>query len=169
MSVSSQIAHQDSPWGCDLKSTQLPFAAAWMDLESVVLGEVSQRRRKTIWHPLYVTAKKKWCKWAYLQNRKRLIDFKNELMVAGGREIIKGFGKGMYTLLYLKRITNKDILYSTRNSAQCYVPAWMGGDLGGEPMHVYVRLTFFSVHWNYHSIVKILQYKVFWGVLKINK
>ena len=37
----------------------------------------------------------------------------------------------MYTLLYLKWITNKDLLYSTRNSAQCYMAAWIGdGDLG---------------------------------------
>ena len=36
-----------------------------------------------------------------------------------------------YTLLHLKWITNKDLLYSTENSAQCYVAAWMGGDLGG--------------------------------------
>ena len=35
-----------------------------------------------------------------------------------------------YTLLYLKRITNKDLLYSTGNSAQCYVAAWMGGEFG---------------------------------------
>ena len=33
----------------------------------------------------------------------------------------------MHTLLYLKRITNKDLLYSTQNSAQCYVAALMGG------------------------------------------
>ena len=31
------------------------------------------------------------------------------------------FGTDRYTLLYLKRITNKDLLYSTGNSAQCYV------------------------------------------------
>ena len=37
-----------------------------------------------------------------------------------------------YTLLYLKWITNKDLLYSTWNSAQRYVPAWMGGESGGE-------------------------------------
>ena len=36
----------------------------------------------------------------------------------------------MYTLLYLKWITNKDLLYSTGNSAQCYVAAWMGGESG---------------------------------------
>ena len=36
----------------------------------------------------------------------------------------------MYTLLYLKWITNKVLPYSTRNSAQCYVAAWMGRSLG---------------------------------------
>ena len=37
----------------------------------------------------------------------------------------------MYTLLYLKWITTKDLQYSTWNSAQCYVAAWMGGEFGG--------------------------------------
>ena len=46
----------------------------------------------------------------------------------------------MYTVLYLKWITNKDLLYSTWNSAQCYVAAWMGGEFGGEWAHVYVWL-----------------------------
>ena len=33
----------------------------------------------------------------------------------------------MYTLLYLKGITSKDLLYNTWNSAQCYVaPGWEG-------------------------------------------
>ena len=36
----------------------------------------------------------------------------------------------MYTLLYLKQITNKDLLSSTGNSAQYYVAAWMGGKFG---------------------------------------
>ena len=35
-----------------------------------------------------------------------------------------------YTLLYLKGMTNKDLLYSTGNSAQCYAAAWMGGENG---------------------------------------
>ena len=37
----------------------------------------------------------------------------------GGRD--REFGIDMYTLLYLKRITNKDLLYSTGNSTQYYV------------------------------------------------
>ena len=47
-----------------------------------------------------------------------------------GDGTVRDFGKVMYTLLYLKWITNKGLLYSTWNSAQCYVPACMEGDLG---------------------------------------
>ena len=31
--------------------------------------------------------------------------------------------------------------YLAWNSAQCYVAAWMGGEFGGEWIHVYVRLS----------------------------
>ena len=37
----------------------------------------------------------------------------------------------MYTLQYFKWITNKDLLYSTWNSAQCYVAGYMGGGKQG--------------------------------------
>ena len=56
------------------------------------------------------------------------------------------FGMNRYTLLYLKGITNKDLPHSTGNSAQGYVAAWMGGELRGEWIHVYVWLSPFSVH-----------------------
>ena len=54
----------------------------------------------------------------------------------------------MYTLLYLKWITNTVLLYSTGNSAQCYVAAWMGGESGGECIHIYIypKLRPFAVH-----------------------
>ena len=38
------------------------------------------------------------------------------------------------------------LLNSTGNSAQCYVAAWMGGESGGEWIHVYVWLSPFPVH-----------------------
>ena len=59
----------------------------------------------------------------------------------GGRwreGILTELGMGIYTLLYLKQITNKDLLYSTWNSAQPCVAACMGGEFGGEWIHVYV-------------------------------
>ena len=52
----------------------------------------------------------------------------------------------MYTLRYSKWVTNKDLADSTENSAECYVPAWMGGGFRGEWIHVYVRLSPFAVH-----------------------
>ena len=56
------------------------------------------------------------------------------------------FGMDMYTLLYLKWITNKDPLCSTGDSAACYVVAWMGGEFGGEWTHIYIWLCPFTVH-----------------------
>ena len=37
----------------------------------------------------------------------------------GWEGIVREFGMDMYTLLYLKWITKKDLLYRTWNSAQC--------------------------------------------------
>ena len=53
---------------------------------------------------------------------------------------------GMDTLLYLKQITNKDLLYSKWYSVWCYAAAWMGGEFGGEWIHVYLWLSPFTVH-----------------------
>ena len=63
----------------------------------------------------------------------RLTDLEHKIMVAGGKDgegIVKEFGKVKYTRLYLKWITNKDLLYSTGNSIQRHAAAWMGGRLG---------------------------------------
>ena len=52
-------------------------------------------------------------------------------------EIVRELGMDMKTQIYLKWIANKDLLYSSRNSAQCYMAAWMGGEFGGGWIHVY--------------------------------
>ena len=48
----------------------------------------------------------------------------------------------MHMLLYLKWIT-RNLLYSTWNSAPCYVAAWMGGEFGGEWMDTCVCMAEF--------------------------
>ena len=79
-----------------------------------------------------------------------------------GQGIVMEFGMVMYTLLYLKWVTNKDLLYSTGNSAQCYVAAWMGGEFRGEWILVYVLLSPFAVYLklSQHCYLAILQYKI---------
>ena len=39
------------------KNENLLFAATWMDLEGIVLSEVSQTKTNTVWYHLYVESK----------------------------------------------------------------------------------------------------------------
>ena len=66
---------------------------------------------------------------------------KTNLWLPGG----KGMGRtnweigiDVYTLLYIKQITNKDLLYSTGNSTQQSVMTYMGKESKKEWVHVYV-------------------------------
>ena len=63
-----------------------------------------------------------------------------------GEGILRELGMDMDTMLYLTWRTSKGLLDSTGDSAQCHVAALMGGEFGGEWMHVHVLLTPFTVH-----------------------
>ena len=80
-------------------------------------------------------------------NRKRLTDLEIKGLPKGrmGEGTVSEFGMD-HTLLCLKWIANKDLLYNTRNSAQCYVAVWMGGGVWGEWIHVHVWLGPFAIH-----------------------
>ena len=54
-------------------------------------------------------------------------NLENELMVTKGEEIDRECAIDMYTLLYLKQIINKGLLYSTGNCAHCYVTLHVRG------------------------------------------
>ena len=74
-----------------------------MDPKIVILSEVSQWKKNTVWHHLYVPSKKKW---TYLQNENRLTDLENQIMVTRGEGtgggIVREFEIDAYTPLYLK-------------------------------------------------------------------
>ena len=71
------------------KSKTMPFAATQMNLEIIILSEISQTE-KDKYHmiSLNVESKKQWYKWTYLENKNRLTDLENELVVTrdGGQE-----------------------------------------------------------------------------------
>ena len=52
-----------------------------------------------------------------LLTKQRDSETENEFMIARGERIARDFRKVMYTLLYFKWITDKDLLSSTWNSA----------------------------------------------------
>ena len=106
----------------------------------------SQRSEKRKWQEektvnekfaihLYVESKK-WYKWTYLQNRNRVTDAENKLMVTKG-EVGGGINWeiGIDTLLYT---TNKKLLYSTGSSTQYSVMTYMGIESKKEWIYVYV-------------------------------
>ena len=63
-----------------------------------------------------------------------------------GEGIVREFGIDIYTLLYVKWITNQELLCSIENSTQCYVAAWKGREFAGKFICVYVWLSLFVVH-----------------------
>ena len=56
----------------------------------------------------------------------------------GGGRINWEIGIDIYTLLYIKQITSKDLLYSRGNSTQYAVMAYMGKESKKEWIYVYV-------------------------------
>ena len=77
--------------------------------------------------------------WIYLTQLYRL--WWNLLLMGrkhGGEGRVREFGMDWYTLLYVNWISNKHLLYSMGNSAQCYVAVWIRGDSGREWTHVCV-------------------------------
>ena len=58
------------------KNEIIPPAATWMDLEIIILSEVSQKKTN-MWNLIKVTQKN-------LQNRNRVKDFEPKLMVTKG-------------------------------------------------------------------------------------
>ena len=89
----------------------------------------SDTERQISWDITYMWNLEKGYKWTYLQNTSKVTDVENKLMATrgwGGGGINWEIGTDIYTLLYIKWISNKDLLYSPGNSTQYSVMAYMG-------------------------------------------
>ena len=67
-----------------IKNEIMPFAATRIDLEIIILSEVSQTEKDKYMISLIHRILKKWYKWTYLQNKNRFTDFKNKPMITKG-------------------------------------------------------------------------------------
>ena len=99
----------------------------------------------------------------YLCNRNILTDLENEIMVVRGKkkgeEVVREFGINMHTFLYLKWVSNKNLLYNTGNSARLCdsLDRGWGRDLEeNEYTYMYGWVSLLSI-WNYHNIVNHLR------------
>ena len=75
------------------KDEIMPFAATWMDLESVILSEVSQTEKEPYLVIALICGIWKEMIQMNLQNRKRLTDLENQLMVAMGKGQLGTLGR----------------------------------------------------------------------------
>ena len=80
----------------------------------------SEGKRQT-WYHLYVESNI-WDKWTSLQNRDRLMDINNRLVVAKGEGAAEGMDWQIAVrrckLLNIEQVNNKVLLYSTENYIQ---------------------------------------------------
>ena len=82
-----------------------------------------------IWYRLYVESKKKGTNELIYKTEVESWMWKTNLWLPGDRGgwgINREIGIDIYTLQYIKYITNKNLLYSTGNSTQYSVMAYMG-------------------------------------------
>ena len=91
----------------------------------------------------------------------RLAFIHEQKSICGLKDLENELNGCLYTLLYLKWITNKDLPYSTWNSAQYDMVAWLGGE-SGVSENVYVWLSPLTVHLKLspHCSSVIPQYKI---------
>ena len=98
------------------------FVEMWMDLETVIQSEVSQKE-KISYINAYMWNLEKWYRRTSLQGRNRDTDVENrcreqtyghqgwKVAVGGGGGMNWEIGIDIYTLVCIKWITNKNLLY----------------------------------------------------------
>ena len=136
------------------KKDIMPFAATWMNLETVIQWSKSDREGE-ISHDIPYVWNLKRKDTSELRKQKDSLIWRTNLWLPGEGTVRK-FGIDTHTLLYSKWITSKDLLYSTGNSAHViWRPGWEGslGEHGSMYMYGWVPSVFI---WNYYNIVNQL-------------
>ena len=95
----------------DIKKTDiLPFAATWMELETLILSEVSQKE-KDKYHMISLITGIKYTAQMNLSTEKKIMD----LVGGGGTQRDWELGVNGCKLLLMERIYNEILLCSTKN------------------------------------------------------
>ena len=100
------------------KNEIMSFAITWMELETLILSKVSRTKTNDIIYMWNLKKKKDTRQKQTYRHRKQIYGYQR------GKVRIRmdwEFGINIYTLLYIKQITNKDLLYSTGNYSQYFL------------------------------------------------
>ena len=119
----------------------MPFAATWMDLEIVILSKVSQTQKDKYHDIAYMWNLKKGVQMNLFTKQKQSHRCRKQTYGSQGKRgggINWEIGIDIYTLSYIKQITNENLLYSTGNSSQYSVMTYVGKEAKNEWTYVYV-------------------------------
>ena len=104
------------------KNEIMPFAATWMDLEGIMLSEISQRKTNTVWYHLYMESKK--CnRLVNITKRKKTHGYREQ---TSGYQWEEGRGRGIIGVedwevqTIRDKISYKDILDNTGIESMFY-------------------------------------------------
>ena len=87
---------------------------------------------------LYVESKKNKIQMNLLTKQKQTTGIENKLMVIKGEGINQEVGINRYTLLYIKQITNKDLLYRSGNYPQYFIITYKGKESEKQYIYTYI-------------------------------
>ena len=96
---------------------KMPFTATWMELETLILSEVSQKE-KDRYYMISLISGIENATQMNISTEKKIVDLENRLVIAKGEGEGVGyweFGVNRCKLLTLDRISNEILLYSTEN------------------------------------------------------
>ena len=103
------------------------FVETWMDLETHTEWSKSEREKQISYISAYMWNLEKWYRWTGLQGRNWDTDVDNKCMYTkggkprgdgGGGVMNRAIGIDMYTLMCIKLMTNKNLLYKKINKIQ---------------------------------------------------
>ena len=124
----------------------MPLAATWMDLEIIILSEVSQTEKDKYHMTLLVSRILKNDEMNLFTKQKQTHRRRKQIYGyqrgKGQEGINQKFGSNICTLLYIKQIINKDLLYSTGNSTQYFVITYKGKE--SEKEYIYMCVCIYT-------------------------
>ena len=121
-------------WPPDMKN--------WLIRKDPDAGRIKGNRRRGRQRMRWLNGITTWWTWVWARTESWWRTGKPGMLKSLGSQRVRHnwatglnwFGMDMYTLLYLKWLAKKYILYSTWNADQYYVTDWMGAGFGGECM-----------------------------------
>ena len=121
------------------KKERMPFAATWMDLEIIILSEVSQKEKDIYYMISLICGISNMTQINISTKQKQTHRHRGQLWLPRGRESggRNGVGVSRCKLVYIEWINNKVLLYRTGNYIQYPVINHNGKEYKKECMYMY--------------------------------